>query len=591
MSGIGLVLSTAKDALLTQQYAMDVTGHNIANVNTESYSRQSPVIEAKTPAPYGGLIFGRGVELQQIMRQGDTFVETRLRERQSDLSAMTEKETYMSVLEGVFNESSGRGLSSHFEEFWTSWHDLANDPSGSAERTIVYETGSSFARSLQELRHDVQQFEEELNLSIDAGVEKVNRLTAQVAKLNEQISNMEVTADANDLRDRRDEVIRELSEYMDIKVFQDAEGHMTLIANTGHTLVSKTESYNLGMDDDEIVWEGSGGNEVPVTDGIQGGKLGGWLEVRDEILPKYTAELDELASALIWEVNSIHTQGVGLKAMEEVSSTYAASDPEEPLASEDSGLAFYNRIRSGEFTITVYDQDGEPVGTSSISVDKDATKLKDDDDQEDSLVHIINDDENEISEYLEASVGSDGRLTLAAESGYSFSFSEDTSGVLAALGINTFFDGEDAADISVNQVLENDKELIAAGRVDDEGAFAPGDNTNALEMTELRERKVDLNRWRYERGQEPSATEVSDSLEGFYQYIVGDVGIKSQGIRREKEYNDVLVSQLNEQRDALSSVNLDEEMTNLIKFQHAYSAAAKLVSTADEMFETLLQMR
>ncbi|MFP3927954.1 MAG: flagellar hook-associated protein FlgK [Desulfobacteraceae bacterium] len=591
MSGIGLVLSTAKDALLTQQYAMDVTGHNIANVNTESYSKQSPVIEAKTPAPYGGLIFGRGVELQQIMRQGDTFVETRLRERQSDLSAMTEKETYMSVLEGVFNESSGRGLSSHFEEFWTSWHDLANDPSGSAERTIVYETGSSFARSLQELRHDVQQFEEELNLSIDAGVEKVNRLTAQVAKLNEQISNMEVTADANDLRDRRDAVIREISEYMDIKVFQDAEGHMTLIANTGHTLVSKTESYNLGMDDDEIVWEGSGGNEVPVTDGIQGGKLGGWLEVRDEILPKYTAELDELARALIWEVNSIHTQGVGLKAMEEVSSTYAASDPEESLASEDSGLAFYNRIRSGEFTITVYDQDGEPVGTSSISVDKDATKLKDDDDQEDSLVHIINDDENEISEYLEASVGSDGRLTLAAESGYSFSFSEDTSGVLAALGINTFFDGEDATNISVNQVIENDKEFIAAGRMDDEGVFAPGDNTNALEMTELRERKVDLNRWRYERGQEPSATEVSDSLEGFYQYIVGDVGIKSQGIRREKEYNDVLVSQLNEQRDALSSVNLDEEMTNLIKFQHAYSAAAKLVSTADEMFETLLQMR
>ncbi len=585
MSGIGLVLSTAKDALLTQQYAMDVTGHNIANVNTEGYSRQSPVIEAKTPAPYGGLIFGRGVELQKIIRQSDSFVETRLRERQSDLSAMNEKDKYMSVLEGIFNESSGNGLSSHFEKFWNAWHDLANNPSGPAERTIVYEAGSSFARTLRELRSDIRQFDQELGLSIDAGVGKVNQLTAQVATLNEQIFNMEVTADANDLRDRRDAVIRELSQYLDVKVFEDAEGHMTVITGKGYTLVSKTDSYQMSMDEGEVKWEGSGGNRVVVTDDIQGGKLGGWLEVRDEILPKYTAELDELAEALIWEVNSIHTQGVGLKAMEKAVSTYAVSNPAEELASEDSGLAFWERVSPGEFTITVYDENGELQETSDISIDN-STAL--DDGSNDSLVGQIN---NDLSDFLTASQGN-GKLTLAADDGYSFAFSGDTSGVLAALGINTFFDGEKAADISMNSVLQNDKELIAAARVDGEGAFAPGDNTNALEMTELRERQVTLNRIRYERGEEDSIkTEVSDSLEGFYHYIVGDVGIRSQGIQREKEYNDVLVGRLMEQRDALSAVNLDEEMTNLIKYQHGYSAAAKLVSTADEMFQTLLQMR
>ncbi len=582
MAGIGLVLNTAKDALLTQQYAMDVVSHNIANVNTEGYSRQTPTIEAKSPAPYGGLIFGRGVGLQEIQRQMDTFVETRIRERGSDLSAMSEKETYLSVLEGVFDENSGRSITAQFDAFWNAWQDLSNNPSGSAERTILYESGAHLSQSFQDIRHDLDRFDQELDLSLDAGTEKVNQLTSQIATLNEQIISMEINADANDLRDQRDTLIRKLSEHIDVKVFEDSEGHFSVVTGKGYTLVSKTDAYSLSFESGELRWQGSGGG-VDITDTVTGGKLGGWLEVRDALLPKYRRELDELARNVIWEVNREHSLGVGLEGMTEVEGTYKVSDPTEALASADSGLEFHDKIKPGEsgepnesFTIHVYDQDGKVEATESIAIDDETTF--------EQLITDIDAVANLTAD------SSDGKLELEADSDYSFAFSEDSSGVLAALGINTFFNGIDAQNMGMNETLNSHKEFIAAGQVDEDGEIAVGDNTNALAVAALRDHKVAMERFTYDDPHN-AASSPKDTFQGYYAYLIGSVGIKSESVRREQEYAEGIVNQLTEKRNNLSAVSLDEELTNLIKHQHAYSAAAKLVSTADEMLQTLLQTR
>lgn len=373
-------------------------------------------------------------------------------------------------------------------------------------------------------------------------------------------------------------LIRGLSEYMDIKVFEDGKGVFTVTTGKGYTLVSKTDSYELSFERNQVQWQGSGGN-VDITGAITSGKIGGWIEIRDEIIPKYTNELNELANALIWEVNNIHSQGVGLKGMSEVTGKYKALDTTAPLS---SGLPFGNEISEGGFTIRVYDSSGEmldPPLEAEITIDKETTL---DGTMGNSLVHKINAELGPLT-----ASESDGKLTITADTGYTFAFSDDTSGVLAALGINTFFDGTDARDMKMNDLLIKDKDLIAAGRVSANGAFYAGDNSNALELAALRDKKTALNRYAYDG--EP--TSGVDTFQGYYTYLVGSIGIKSASVRREKEYAEVIVNQLTEKRNNLSAVSLDEEMTNLIRYRHAYAAAAKLVSTGDEMLQTLLAMK
>ncbi|MBN2060136.1 MAG: flagellar hook-associated protein FlgK, partial [Deltaproteobacteria bacterium] len=211
MSGIGLVLNVAKDALLTQQYAIDVVSHNITNVSTEGYTRQSPILEAKDAAPYGGFIFGRGVELNDIIRNANEFIEKRLRNCQSDLLAMTEKSLYMGVIESIFDENSGRSLSNQMVDFWNVWNDLSNNPSGQPERSLLAENASLLTETFRDLSSDLIKLDQEIDKSIQAGIGEVNQILTQIADINKQILVLEVSGNANDLRDQRNMLVNKLS--------------------------------------------------------------------------------------------------------------------------------------------------------------------------------------------------------------------------------------------------------------------------------------------------------------------------------------------------------------------------------------------
>jgi flagellar hook-associated protein 1 FlgK len=582
MTKIGSILDIAKSALLTSQYAIEVSSHNIANVNTEGYSRQTPVIDAQTPVSYNGLTFGSGVNISEVIRQSNECIETRLQEGKSDLTALDEKEIYMSILESIFDESSEAGLSTQLDEFWNAWQDLANNPSGSSERTVLCETVSLLTEAFSNLDSDLSQIEEDLDLSIAAGVEKINELTSKISALNKQIVSL--GSNANDLLDQRDALVGELAEYIDIKTYQDSDGQITVATGNGSCpLVSKTESYQLELNGDRVEWVGSGGNRIDLTDKIAGGKMGGWLDMRDATIPEYAAELDELAKALIWEVNCIHTQGVGLEGFSSVTGTYVAADSAEEIGTLDSGLDFYDGIVDGTFKLWLYDDSGELVGggPTTITIDADAggTTL-------DSLAAML----SGIDTNLAATV-SGGKLRITASNGYTFAFSDDTSNALAAIGINTCFDGSDAASIKINSLLDSEEGFIAAGCVDsDTGQIAAGDNSNALKIADLQYQDVSLKQWTFERGSSPESQDVKDSLKNYLYSLVSSIGSQSQSITSQKEYTDTIVSQLSEVRDSISAVNLDEEVTDLIKYQQAYAAASKLIATAEEMLEVLIEL-
>ena len=674
MGGLGLVLNVAKDALLTQQYAIDVISHNISNVNTEGYSRQDPILSAKSAAPYGGFMFGRGVELYQIERITNDFIEKRLREGTSDLISMSEKETYIDVMEAIFNEDSGRSLSSQFTDFWSAWNDLANNPSGVPERNILTENGILLSQSFSDLDMDLTKLDRELDVSLEAGVDEVNQLISQIADINAQILLIEVTGDANDLRDQRNMLVNRLSEYMDLNTYEYDDGNLVVTTGRGQILVNRGDIYPLNFDGSDINWESSVSSEITITDMITGGKIGGWLEMRDEIIPKYRADLDELAKATIWEMNKIHSQGVGLTAFTSVTGTYSATDSTEEMGTADSGLDFYDKITDGSFKLWLYDETGAVASTTSIPILASTTTL-------DSLATTI----TAIDANLTANI-SDGKLYITASNNYSFGFSDDTSNILAALGINTFFNGASGLDMEVNDAIISDYSNIAAARInnnvgpvvgatgntstgvitsagpytgsadatfnvevtstgsesaaiiqwnkdggtwnvvdlsggstvtmsdgvsitftagnydigdtftieatessDTYGDFAMGDNTNALAVADLQYQDLTIKRWSYTRGSSPTSTDVSNTtIDDYLHMLVGSIGIESQSIKREREYKEVIQNQISATRDNISSVSLDEEMANLIKYQHAYTAAAKLITTSEEMLETLL---
>ena len=579
MGGLGAVLDIAKGALLTQKYAIDVVSHNIANVNTPGYTRQEPLLEANDAQRLGGVMLGRGVQITDVVRLSNDFIDSTLRDRKSDLASMEEKEVYLGILEGIFNEQTGLPLSAQLADFWNAWHDLSNDPAGIEERNVLYERGLLLAQSFKDLAYDLNQLEREINISLDAGVARVNELLDQIATLSVQIIDVGVTGNANDLQDQRDTLLNELSQYLDIVALEHEDGNVTVSTRKGHILVSKADTYPLSLTSGEIEWEGSSG-QIVVTDTITGGKLGGWLDMRDGILPQIGADLDELAKSIIWEVNQIHTQGVGTQAFSSILGTNAAADSTEEMGTVDSGLDFYDEISDGSFEFWLYDNTGAVVGSTTINIVKNATTL-------DALAASI----TAIHANVTATV-TGGKLQIAAAGNYRVAFGNDTSGVLAGLGMNSFFSGSDASGMDVNSLLGSTKEFIAAARIDPAtGAFADGDNANAIALANLQYQDVTVKHWSYSRGSTPTSQNASATLENHLQSFVGSIGIESQSVQRAREYNEIIVDELNQTRDSISGVSLDEELTNLIEYQHAYAAAAKLITAADEMLQVLMDVR
>ncbi|MBU1052866.1 MAG: flagellar hook-associated protein FlgK [Proteobacteria bacterium] len=584
MSSLGLVGDIANSALAAQRYGIEVTSHNVANVNTPGYTRQSPIYETKLPASVGGLQLGRGVNTSAIRRISDQFIENQLMGQGSNLSSSEELESYIKVLEGRFSESSNASISAMLSDYWNLWQDISNNPTGSSERTAICEYSIQLTEQFNIVNSSMDQMEINLTNAISSGLGEVNQITSEIAKINAQSVGIEADGAANDLRDKRNELLSQLSEYIDVNSFEQENGTISVVTARGCVLVNGNSNNDLalgGVNGDNVKWQGSGGSTTDITDYITKGKLGGWLTMRDEIITKYQLDLDSMSKELVWAVNQQHSQGIGLSALSEVTGTYAVTDINEELTTIDSGLDFNSKISTGQFNLWVYDSSGTVVGGSATAITIDATTTLE------NLKSAIDSVDN-----ISASITTGNFLKISADSeDYTFAFSEDTSNVLAALGVNTFFTGSTAGDISVSNAISSDINTIAAATVANDGTFASGDNGNAISIANIQNQSISISNWTCDRINGNTEGTATSTLEDYYHSMVGSIGTVSAGISNTKAFNQVIYSSMSDIRDSISAVSLDEEMTNLIKFQHAYSAAAKLISTADEMLQTLLGMK
>jgi len=581
MSSIGMILNIATTALNAQQYGMGVTAQNIANVNTEGYSRQNPVLVAKQPLMYGGLLLGRGVDTEKVSRSSDQFIENKLMQEKSNMSSSSEMEKYMQVLEGFFNENSGTSISTMVSDFWNRWYDISNNPSGASERISLYEQSVLLSEQFNALGTDLIQIDTDLTGAVTSGIETINKITHEIAQVNGQIVSMEANNVANDLRDKRNTLVSELNEYLDVQAFEQSDGSLTIVAARGCTLVHGNSDYDLemgGTNGDRVRWQNSSGSYVDITNYLSNGKLGGWLDMRDEIIAKNQLDLNALAKEFIWSVNQQHSQGMGLEGFSTATGSYQATDTSAAL--DSTGLNFADKIVDGGFRLWLYDSNGNYDSDTTLTIDADVTSI-------DDIVTAINAiDATKISATVV-----DDNVQISGVNGYEFAFSDDTSNVLAAFGINTFFNGASAGGIEINDTIRLNKDFIAAAQVGSGGTMASGDNNNALAITDLQSTSMSISQWTCDRINGNIQGSIISTIEDYYHSMVGAIGIVSASVSRDRSFGEMMVNELSTIRDSISAVSLDEEMTNLIEFQHAYAAAAKLIGVADEMLNTLLELK
>lgn len=470
MSSIFFGLEIGRRGLQAQQRALDVTAHNVANANTPGYTRQEAVMAAADPIPVPSLHMpsgagqlGTGVEITAIRRLRDAFIDLQIRNESRSLGYWEARQENLNKIEGIFNEPSDSGLQSVFELFWQSLEELSKNPESLAARSLVLERAQTLTETFNHLDSRLQELQQDLNATVKIKVDEINSLGRQIADLNQQILKIEVMgARANDLRDRRDLLVDQLAKIVPVQVQEDGRGVLTVTLG-GCPLVQGAQLNRLAVVENDpgfydVVWETPKGREVAVD----GGYLGGLLEMRDDYIPDLREKLDNLAAEFAKEFNVIHSRGYDLNG--------------------DQGVNFF--------------VNGEKTAPDDITAD----------------------------------------IT--------------------------------AGNIALNPELLGHPEKIAAAT-----QIEKGDGSNALALAGLKHQTIDG---------------LGTTFDDYYRSTIGVLGVDAQQAVRMKENQELLVSQLENNRQAVSGVSLDEEMINMIKFQHAYSAASRLITALDEMLEIII---
>ncbi|MFN3406246.1 MAG: flagellar hook-associated protein FlgK [Caldimicrobium sp.] len=304
MAGLSTALNIAKNALLNFQTATSVISHNVANVNNPSFSRQKAIETTYPPSPSPVGSIGSGSKIEKIIRYFDAFLERNINLKKTDLGLFSASEAGLNILESLFNETQDSGLANLLREFWNAWQNLANYPENYAARTQVIENGKLIAEALKAKFQGMKDLETQIGLKLKELVEKINALSSQIAELNLQIIAAESGGKtANDLRDKRDSLISELSQLANIQYFETKEGSYNVILGKGFNLINLGYSWKLEISGTDIYWKGTTGERIPLSSKeVESGELGGWLKLLEQLSDRFNYEY-------VSSSNEIYLQG------------------------------------------------------------------------------------------------------------------------------------------------------------------------------------------------------------------------------------------------------------------------------------------
>lgn len=345
------IIRTALSALNTYSGAIDVTNTNIANVETTGYSRQQAVIKSAG-------IQGSGVELSTVKRVYNAFLTTQVRTSNQDLGKWEAESGTLSQIEQIFSDTDDYGLSSAMNDFWSAWQDVVNDPSSATARSVLASYSNTLADTFNSTSSALQGIQASIDDAVESTVEEVNQLVQQIAEVNQKIAQVAASGGStNSYQDSLDSLVLDLSSLIDISTYTNKSGQVCIQIADGNPLVEGTSTWSLstmlnettGMQD--VTWLDSEGKGHVISGDITSGKIGGYLEARDEIIPSYQTQLDELAGSIMEEVNALQTSGydadgqsgvsffTGTGAVDMAVNTEIIEDPGKIAAAATTGAA------------------------------------------------------------------------------------------------------------------------------------------------------------------------------------------------------------------------------------------------------------
>jgi len=614
------ILSTSTSALLAFQNAIATTSHNVANVNTEGYSRQQVDFTARQPERLGDMYIGTGVDASSIKRSYDDFLTSQLRNTTSSFGQMDTYATLATSMANLFG-SSQSSLSPMFSQFFNDIEAVSDNPSAIPERQTLLSDASALTNRFQKLDAQLGQFDQQTNAQISGSVKDINQLSSTVADLNRQITGAQNSTAGvpNDLLDQRDQAIKQLASLVSVQTMPQSDGAMNVFIGNGQSLVVGDKPMQLttvaNTYDPQRLEIAYGGPQGPlISDGITGGQLGGTLAFRREMLDPAHNQLGLLAQGFSASFNDQHQAGMDLQG--NMGGAFFAAGVPQVLP---------NQRNTGSATVDVQISDASALTASDYQLRYDGsqwqlTRLSDG--TKSASNGPLQMDGLTITPSAGANTGDSFliRPTHGAAGGMQVLIDDPTQ-IAAAAPIRTqaATNNTGSASISTGTVLDRQNANL---RQNVSIQFL-GANTYSVNgsgnYTYTSGGNITLNGWQVQISGNPQPGDqfsiqgntggvgdnrnaaVLSSLQNqgilnngtatyqqAYGSLVSNVATRTKQSQDGRDAQQVLNQQAQAARDATSGVNLDEEAANLIRFQQAYQAAAQSITTANTMFQTLL---
>lgn len=548
MAGITNLFEIGRSGIQANQQGLSTASHNITNVGTEGFTRQRAILE--TGRPQGGVI-STGVRVTDVTRLVDQFIESQLTDTTQDFGRFNIRHDLLQRVETVFIESDTGGINNAIDRLFNAFRDLSTFPEESSQRTLVLNEAQAVADTINLAATSLSQIRKDIDTAIGQNLSTVNSIATQMAELNAQIHFAESSGKtANDLRDRRAVLVNDMAELVNIETVEMTNGLAVMVGgqllvsgDRNNTLVQVSDADNPGVND--VAVQRTDGTNFVVTSKINDGEISGRLTVRDTDIQGYQDRLDRLSAVLVNEINQQHEAGYGLDSTT-TNSLFSALSPDAPLAADtNTGAAAGTSTTvstAASLTMDTYEiQFTSATAFNVVNVTDGTTTLS-------------------AQTYTSgANITFDG-LTAVITDGTGAPAAGDTFTVSAHKGA--------ALDMAVS--LTDLNKIAASSTL----AGVPGNNLNALALVAI---------------QSTSQSVLGGvNVDDYHATTVGNVGSDTSLAGFQRSAKQIEMDQVTSLRESVSGVNLDEELTRLLEFQRAFEASARLITTADELFQTVI---
>ena len=579
------MLNIGTSALITSQGALSTTGHNISNVNTDGYSRQRVEQGTRIPNFDGGQYFGSGVAVSSVERIFDTFLSEQVRTFTSQEQQLATFSTFASQVDDLLG-SPELSLSSGLQGFFDAVQEVADDPTSIPARQVMLTEADTLANRFNTLDTQLDSYNQQVNLNLEAAVKEVNLLSKGIADLNQVIieASASTTGTPNDLLDQRDQLINELSAYISVSIIEQDNGAQNVFIGNGQALVVGQSSIDLSIvldpTDTTRAEVGYGPSSINVSSQLTGGTIGGLLSVRQDVIDPARLEIDALAAGMVSTLNSQHTVGITLNGN-------AGGNFFEPTGTPtaDAGNIRLAIIDPRDIAVAF------PVSTTTSATNTGTAALE------------VNAVDGLGAGFDPLNALSAGGLSIAYNSGtgaYDLSYEGGTASIaydpavdsgkvfdLSALGFSAPATSSPPLTITLSGVPADTDSFTIGNSVDALGNFsAVGDNRNALALAELQVTKT-LTALDPATGL-PVGGPPTQSFGDSYGILVANVATRTHQADVGQQTQQGLLDQTKLRFESVSGVNLDEEAASLIKYQQAYQAASQIITVSNTVFNSLI---